>query len=70
MATVMIAMASSMATRVVEACRGELGGVAGCGLRARRQGGRGAGALGACDQGQGAAPAPVLALGPLDVRAG
>ena len=33
--------------------RGELGGVAGCVLRARRQGGRGAGALGACDPGGG-----------------
>ena len=70
MAAVMIAMVRSMASRIVEACRGELGGVAGCGLRERRPGGRGAGALGACVRWQGDAQAPVLALGPLDESAG
>ena len=63
-------MASAMGTCVVEACRGELGGVAGCDLRGWRQGGRGAGVLGVCVRGAGGeSPAPVFSLGPLDARA-
>ena len=70
MAAVMIAMVRSMASRIVEACRGELGGVAGCGLRGWRQGERGAGVLGVCVRGAGGeSPAPVFSLGPLDARA-